>query len=110
LIADLDLAEDSGAVLEADFGELEIESFAPNVLDDDLDLSADFGDEILDENDEGDMVFAEGGNEMSTKLDLARAYLDMGDEDGAKQILEEVVLEGSPSQNEEAKILLERLD
>ena len=56
------------------------------------------------------MVFAEGGNEMSTKLDLARAYLDMGDEDGAKQILEEVVLEGSPSQNEEAKILLERLD
>jgi pilus assembly protein FimV len=110
LIADLDLTDDSGGALEADFGELEIESPAPNVLDDDLDLSADFGDEILGESDEEDMVFAEGGNEMSTKLDLARAYLDMGDEDGAKQILEEVVLEGSPSQKEEAKTLLERLD
>ena len=66
-------------------------------------LSADFGDEE-------ELVFAEGGSEMSTKLDLARAYLDMGDEDGAKQILEEVAIEGSAGQKEEAKILLERLD
>lgn len=110
LIADLDLTEDSSGALEADFGELEIESPATDILDDDLDLSADFGDEILDEDDDEDLVFAEGGNEMSTKLDLARAYLDMGDEDGAKQILEEVVIEGSAGQQEEAKILLERLD
>ena len=103
LVADLDLTEDSGELLEADFGELEIETPAADILDDDLDLSADFGDEE-------ELVFAEGGSEMSTKLDLARAYLDMGDEDGAKQILEEVAIEGSAGQKEEAKILLERLD
>ncbi|MEH6567784.1 MAG: FimV/HubP family polar landmark protein [Halioglobus sp.] len=110
LMADLDLTQDTGETLEADFGELEIEAPAANILDDDLDLSADFGDELLDADDEEDLVFAEGGNEMSTKLDLARAYLDMGDEDGAKQILEEVAVEGSAGQKEEAKILLERLD
>jgi pilus assembly protein FimV len=46
---------------------------------------------------------------MSTKLDLARAYMDMGDEDGARQILEEVVADGSDEQKAEASNLLERI-
>ncbi|MFK8046972.1 MAG: FimV/HubP family polar landmark protein [Halioglobus sp.] len=112
ILDDLDLTEDTGEVLEADFGELEIELPAGESLDDDLDLSGDFTDENLDGDfdDEEDLVFAEGGSEMSTKLDLARAYLDMGDEDGARQILEEIAADGSAGQKEEAKILLERLD
>ena len=44
-----------------------------------------------------------------TKLDLARAYLDMGDDDGARQILEEVALEGDEQQKAEANSLLERI-
>ena len=35
-------------------------------------------------------------SEVGTKLDLARAYMDMGDPDGARNILEEVLHEGSP--------------
>lgn len=112
ILDNLDLTEDTGEVLEADFGELEIELPASDALDDDLDLSGDFSDQNLegDYEDEDDLVFAEGGSEMSTKLDLARAYLDMGDEDGARQILEEIAADGSAGQKEEAKILLERLD
>ena len=43
---------------------------------------------------------------VDTKLDLARAYLDMGDPVGARAMLEEVLEEGSQSQKDEAKRLL----
>ena len=49
-------------------------------------------------------------SEVGTKLDLARAYLDMGDPDGARSILEEVLEEGDDSQKEEAGQLLEGLN
>ena len=48
-------------------------------------------------------------SEVGTKLDLARAYLDMGDPDGARAILDEVLSEGSPSQKSEAQRLVETL-
>jgi pilus assembly protein FimV len=48
-------------------------------------------------------------DEVTTKLDLARAYVDMGDAEGAKSILEEVVTEGSNDQVLQAKELLEAL-
>ena len=43
---------------------------------------------------------------VDTKLDLARAYLDMGDPVGARAMLEEVLEEGSQTQKDEAKRLL----
>lgn len=48
-----------------------------------------------------------GGNWQSaeTKMDLARAYLEIGDKVGAVEILQEVIIEGSPEQQEEAKKL-----
>jgi pilus assembly protein FimV len=45
----------------------------------------------------------------STKLELARAYLDMGDVEGARGMLEEVVNEGNPGQRAEAKRLLDEI-
>jgi pilus assembly protein FimV len=48
-------------------------------------------------------------SEVGTKLDLARAYMDMGDPEGARSILEEVVTEGSASQKQEAQRLIENL-
>jgi pilus assembly protein FimV len=48
-------------------------------------------------------------SEVGTKLDLARAYMDMGDPEGARSILEEVVQEGSTSQKQEAQRLIETL-
>lgn len=53
----------------------------------------------------------EGGEEnlVDTKLDLARAYIDMGDSDSARSVLEEVIDEGDDTQSGEAKRLLESL-
>ncbi len=48
-------------------------------------------------------------SEVGTKLDLARAYMDMGDPDGARSILEEVMQEGSTSQKQEAERLLDSI-
>lgn len=48
-------------------------------------------------------------SEVGTKLDLARAYMDMGDPDGARSILQEVLDEGNGSQKQEAQRLLDSI-
>ena len=48
-------------------------------------------------------------DEISTKLDLARAYLDMGDHEGTKDILEEVLADGDDEQKHEASELMAKL-
>jgi len=48
-------------------------------------------------------------SEVGTKLDLARAYMDMGDPEGARSILSEVLSEGSVSQKQEARRLMDTL-
>lgn len=50
-----------------------------------------------------------GLNEIGTKLDLARAYIDMGDAEGAKNILTEVLEEGDSQQKQEAQKLMQQL-
>lgn len=50
-----------------------------------------------------------GGDSSSTKLELARAYVEIGDKDGAKEILQEVVREGNAQQKQEAQSLLASL-
>ncbi len=45
--------------------------------------------------------------EVGTKLDLARAYIDMGDPDGARSILGEVIEEGDGAQRQEAQQLID---
>lgn len=47
--------------------------------------------------------------EVATKLDLAKAYMEMGDREGAREILEEVVKDGGSAQQDEAKKLLTEL-
>jgi len=46
-------------------------------------------------------------DEVGTKLDLARAYIEMGDHDGASDLLNEVLSEGNQQQKLEAKELME---
>ena len=48
-------------------------------------------------------------DETATKLDLARAYLEMDDAEAAREILQEVIAEGRDDQKSEARALLERL-
>ena len=47
--------------------------------------------------------------EVATKLDLAKAYQEMGDKDGAKELLNEVMKEGDAAQQEQARTVLETL-
>ena len=66
-------------------------------------------DAALGAEDEPDFDFLSGTDEVATKLDLAQAYIDMGDADGARDILSEVLTEGNEGQRGEAKEMLGRI-
>ena len=59
--------------------------------------------------DEPEFDFLSGTDEVATKLDLAQAYIDMGDADGARDILSEVLTEGDEAQRGEAKEMLGKI-
>lgn len=86
----------------ADSGGLEMETSPEDVAAelDDM-LGADI-DELTED------AFGEV-DEVGTKLDLAKAYVDMGDSDGAKSILDEVMEEGDDTQKAQAKELLSQI-
>ena len=67
-------------------------------------LSEDLGMEELDED-----ALLSTDDEVGTKLDLARAYMDMGDQEGARSTLEEVMQEGDDTQRKEAENLLRQI-
>jgi len=74
--------------------------------------NVDFNLDALDLNhEEGSLAegLLESSDEIGTKLDLARAYMDMGDPDGARDILKEVLEEGNDDQKIEAENLISRL-
>ena len=80
------------------------------------DFKLDLGDINLNLDDKtmSGAVPAEGGkdahwDDVQTKFDLAKAYQEMGDKDGAKEILQEVIKEGDSGQQTEAKKLLQNL-
>jgi pilus assembly protein FimV len=63
----------------------------------------------VDINDIGDLMLPDDVDEVATKLDLARAFIDMGDAEGARDSLEEVLAEGTGEQKAEASQLLENM-
>lgn len=65
----------------------------------------------LDFDDDAELADAslDSDDAAATKLELARAYLDMGDVEGARGMLEEVVNEGNAGQRSEAKRLLDEI-
>lgn len=66
-------------------------------------------DPVSDIEDISDLMLPDDVDEVSTKLDLARAFIDMGDTEGARGSLEEVMSEGNDEQKAEAKSLLEQI-
>lgn len=54
-------------------------------------------------------VHSEQWEEVNTKLDLAKAYEEMGDLEGARELLQEVVSEGSVDLVEQARTILGRI-
>jgi pilus assembly protein FimV len=114
LSADFDLAlnDDAPAQPSNDSfaAQLDEVSAELDVLSDDLDESSDISAPASDalENDD-DFDFLSGTDETATKLDLARAYIDMGDTEGARDILDEVITEGNEGQQSEARELIAKL-
>jgi len=76
-------------------------------LDDEENLLADFDDNLsfLDLDDDAEAIEE---TQVETKLDLAKAYIDMGDIEGARSTLEEVMQDGSDDQKREAEELLQK--
>ncbi len=99
----LDDLEDFGEPLPQD----EMTALNPGAGEDEM-LSLDELDEggLADELDLGEPAV---GDEAQTKLDLASAYIDMGDPDGARAILEEVLSEGNEDQKRAAQQMLDQI-
>jgi len=60
----------------------------------------------------GDQSFADltDMNELETKLDLAKAFVDMDDVSSAREILEEIAQAGNDEQKKEARSLLAKIE
>ena len=71
----------------------------------------DFGSLSLELPDSGGDAAASAApmDDVSTKLDQAKAYQEMGDKDGARELLKEVLAEGSDAQKAEANALIAAL-
>jgi len=68
------------------------------------------GDDTADPEESDQSIYGAETDPRDSKLDLARAYLDMGDEEGARPVLMEVIKEGDLAQQAEARELLLRLE
>jgi pilus assembly protein FimV len=85
-----------------------VSGHSANALDlDKLDLS--FDPERSAQDDPTPSVLDGQWHDAATKLDLAKAYQEMGDVDGAREILQEVLHEGDEQQKSEAQSLLTKL-
>ena len=99
---DIEVPADTELSLD-DFELPEMDEVAPPVVEEEAALAT----ESDEEDDEFD--FLSGTDECATKLDLARAYIDMGDQEGARDILNEVIEEGNDQQKQEAQSMMEHL-
>jgi len=128
---DLDLDQLSGSgsgpetVRQNRGGDRDVDNFSSDVFADRTSevprVDLDVGEPLGDDGDTAHRRTIAGGDvglselepvtmsEVGTKLDLARAYMDMGDPDGARSILEEVLSEGNASQKQEAQRLMESI-
>ena len=116
----LDLGDDFSASVFGDDADANSDS-----TDDEMSIDLDVGDALFQDRDSesGDNTTVKvaaqelalpdlddgGSSEVGTKLDLARAYMEMGDPDGARGILQEVIDEGDDGQKQDARALLDAL-
>ena len=102
------VAPDGNEDIKSDLGEfdekMDLDSF---VLGDTDSLNETILPQELDINDIGDLMLPDDIDKVATKLDLALAFIDMGDAEGARDNLEEVLAEGTDEQKLEATHLLE---
>jgi len=99
---DADALDLDSTSAQLDTGALDFSMDTEEAGDSEMDLNLDAGDAM-------DMSLSADSDEVGTKLDLAKAYIDMGDSSGAKSILDEVLDEGNEEQKAEAQQLVSQL-
>ena len=87
----------------ADLGDLTLEGEEGDLITDEVGTSTE------DESAEMPESANETWDEAGTKLDLARAYIEMDDKESAQSILEEVAKEGTDNQKNEARDLMNQM-
>ncbi|MFC4158077.1 FimV/HubP family polar landmark protein [Chitinimonas lacunae] len=123
----LDLGKTPAPTLPKETPVLEEPAFKGGDLDGGLDFNFDLGDtpsptpapapiavpavETVDLGGDADVLDfgSELDDPVTTKIDLARAYIDMGDKEGAREILQEAAVEGNSEQKAAAEALLAQL-
>ena len=114
LVDSIDDLDDSLSIdvdIEDDDDDVRTGTFSPGDFDEPTAIASpidDLGD-LGDLDDMDDLMLPDDVDEVSTKLDLARAFIDMGDNEGARGSLEEVLAEGNEAQKREAQELLEQI-
>jgi pilus assembly protein FimV len=105
LTAALKVSELAGDTIEQMRDDATVEQPRPDITPEEDAPTLSLGPEDMSE----DLHDARTMTEVGTKLDLARAYVDMGDPSGARSILEEVLDEGDEGQRQQAQQLLDSL-
>ena len=98
------VSEDDEFELDEEDEEVRTGTFAPGDFEEPTAVQS-----LSDVDDMDDLMLPDDVDEVSTKLDLARAFIDMGDTEGARGSLEEVMSEGNAEQKAEAKALLDQI-
>jgi len=102
-IAQLDAQFSADELLELDDKSVALdlsEADVPTMTAQDIELESELGEEI---------DFMGDSDENSTKLNLAKAFVEMGDNDSAKEMLEEIIEEGDDAQKAEAQLMINSL-
>jgi len=122
----VDAADDSEEdIYEADDSDEDIEQVEDlpstedvfgDIAEEDVDIAAedeldDFDETDFDSDEFDDIdLDSEEESDIETQLDLARAYVEMGDTDGTKEIIAEIMETGTDEQREEAQKILDSLE
>ncbi len=109
-LSEIGLESLSTSFSESDSGRVEIEEDIPAISLDELDGALD----QMPELDEGEPLSEllqedDRNEEIETKLDLARAYIEMDDAEGASEILSEILEEGDATQKAAAQKVLDQI-
>ncbi len=114
VLPEIELPDAGQADIDLPALDLDLDADMPAVSEDDaavpsqVDISLDAEEKSADSA--ADSVDATDDPEVATKLELAQAYEEMGDREGARELLNEVLNEGSPAQQALARTRLDQLD
>ena len=81
--------------------------------DDDIDRALDLDiplEPFVNEQDNLEMIDVDADDGLGAKLDLAHAYIEIGEEESAKELLDEVLQKGSEEQIAQANVILNQMD